>query len=82
MVRFDLLSRAHLLVQKSMVDSAGLVPIAKAKDMVKGSILTLSEIEAGGKEYLRTDGYDKDDRDRSLVTKVCEKVYNLSSRGW
>ena len=44
-----------------MVDSAGLVPIAKAKDMVKGSILTLSEIEAGGKEYLRTDGYENMD---------------------
>ncbi len=27
--------------------------------MIKGSTLTLTEIEAGGKEYLRTDGYDK-----------------------
>ena len=26
---------------------------------IKGSTLTLSEIEAGGKEYLRTDVYDK-----------------------
>ena len=43
------------------VDSAGLVPIAKAKDMVKGSILTLSEIETDGKEYLRTDGYENMD---------------------
>ena len=63
-----------------------LVPIILEKGMpgyeaVQGTILTLSEIESGGKEYLRTDGYDKDDRDRSLVTKVCEKVYNLSSRG-
>ena len=33
MVRFDLLSRAHLQTQKNTVDSAGLVPIAKAKDM-------------------------------------------------
>ena len=50
-----------MLVQKNMVDSAGLVPIAKAKDMVKGSILTLSEIETDGKEYLRTDGYENMD---------------------
>lgn len=27
--------------------------------MIKGSNLTLTEIEAGRKEYLRTDGYDK-----------------------
>lgn len=26
--------------------------------MAHGSILTLTEIEAGGKEYLRSDGYD------------------------
>ena len=32
-VRFDLLSRAHLLVQKNMVDFTEFVPIAKAKDM-------------------------------------------------
>jgi len=27
--------------------------------VINGSILTLSEIEAGGKEYLQTDGYEK-----------------------
>ena len=27
---------------------------------VNDSILTLTEIEAGGKEYLRTDGYEYD----------------------
>ena len=44
-----------------MVDFTEFVPIAKAKDMVKGSILTLSEIETDGKEYLRTDGYENMD---------------------
>ena len=49
MVRFDLLSRAHLLVQKNMVDSAKLVPIANAKDMVLGydSKRTMENIVSG-----------------------------------
>ena len=29
--------------------------------MINGSTLTLSEIKEGGKEYLRTDGYEKMD---------------------